>query len=280
MEFITDYFSSIPSSHRSVILVGGLAFFFILENVAPFFKGGYNKWKHSGINIFFTVTTVVVNFVMAFILFLATEWVVAHNIGLLQMIEMPIVVQLIIGLMVMDLVGAYTVHWIEHKVTWMWQFHVIHHTDQNVDTTTANRHHPGESVIRFTFAVIAVIVTGAPVWLVFLYQTLSAFLSQFNHSNLNLPVGVDRLLNLVICTPHMHRVHHHYRQPYSDSNYGNIFSFWDRLFGTYVAVDNNKLVYGVDTYMKEEETESVGYLLKLPFIGYRKPLHYNEEETL
>jgi len=280
MESITAYFSDIPSSHRSVILVGGLAFFFILENVAPFFKGGYNKWKHSGINIFFTLTTIVVNFVMAFLLFLAAEWVVSHNFGLLQWVEMSLPLQLIIGLLVMDLVGAYTVHWIEHKVTWMWQFHVIHHTDQNIDSTTANRHHPGESVIRFTFAIIAVLVTGAPIWLVFLYQTLSAFLSQFNHSNLNLPVPIDNVLKLVICTPHMHRVHHHFRQPYSDSNYGNIFSFWDRIFGTYVAVDNNKLVYGVDTYMKQEDVESVSYLLKLPFAGYRKPLHYDKEERL
>ncbi len=280
MEFITAYFSSIPTAHRSAILIGGLAFFFLLENLAPFFKGGYNKWKHSGINIFFTFTTVLVNFFMAFILYYATMWVSSHHIGVLQMIELPIVAQLLIGLMLMDLISAYTAHWIEHKVTWMWQFHVIHHTDQNIDTTSANRHHPGESVIRFLFTVLAVVVTGAPIWLVFLYQSLSALLSQFNHSNLNIPIWLDNLLKLVICTPHMHRVHHHYRQPYSDSNYGNIFSFWDRLFGTYVAVDNNKLVYGVDTYMNTEESESIGYLLKMPFAGYRKPLHYDKEETL
>lgn len=280
MEFITEYFSTIPSSHRSVFLIGGLAFFFLLENLAPFFKGGYNKWKHSGINIFFTFTTVLVNFVMAFVLFYATVLVSTHGIGVLQMIEMPFIAQLLIGLMLMDLLSAYTAHWIEHKVTWMWQFHVIHHTDQNIDSTSANRHHPGESVIRFLFTVFAVIITGAPVWLVFLYQSLSALLSQFNHSNLNLPVWLDNVLKLVICTPHMHRVHHHYRQPYSDSNYGNIFSFWDRIFGTFTVVDNNKLVYGVDTYMKPEETESIGYLLKIPFAGYRKPLPYDKEETL
>ena len=78
----------------------------------------------------------------------------------------------------------------------------------------------------------------------------------------------------------MHRVHHHYRQPYSDSNYGNIFSFWDRIFGTYVIVDNEKLVYGVDTYMEREQTENAWDLLKIPFQGYKPHIKYDKEEQL
>lgn len=280
MDFIIDYFANIPTSHRSIILVGGLTCFFLIENALPLFTTPYNKWKHSGINIFFTITTIIVNFSMAFILVKTADWVVSSKIGLFQFFDFNIYIQFFGGLMLMDLVGAWFPHWVEHKIKWMWQFHVIHHTDQNVDTTTANRHHPGESVIRFVFTTVAVILLGAPMWLVFLYQSMSLILTQFNHSNIKMPSWLDNSLALVICTPNMHRVHHHFRQPYSDKNYGNIFSLWDRVFGTYIKVNNNKLKYGVDTYMSKDEVNNLGSLLKIPFIGYRDPIKYTEEENL
>lgn len=280
METIIEFFSTISSGTRSLILICGLTFFFLIENALPLFTTPYNKWKHSGINIFFTLTTIVVNFTMAFILVSTSDWVVANNFGILQIVDVGIGVQLIGGLLFMDLSAAWFPHWVEHKVKWMWQFHLIHHTDQNVDTTTANRHHPGESVIRFVFTTISVILVGAPMWLVFLYQSVSLVLTQFNHSNLKMPALLDYVLSFVICTPGMHRVHHHYRQPYSDTNYGNIFSFWDRIFGTYIKVDNTKLKYGVDTYMSPEESNSLGKLLIMPFEGYRNHIEYTEEEKL
>jgi sterol desaturase/sphingolipid hydroxylase (fatty acid hydroxylase superfamily) len=280
MDSIINYFSHMPTTHRSAVLIGGLTIFFLIENAAPMFKGEYNKTKHTGLNVFFTITTIVVNFAMAFLLVKTSDWVVAQEFGLVQWLPMPVWAILIVGLLLLDLLGAWLAHWTEHKVQWMWQFHVIHHTDQYVDTTTANRHHPGESVIRFAFTILAVLIVGAPMWLVFLYQSMSVALSQFNHSNVAMPTALDNALKVVFCTPNMHRVHHHYRQPYSDSNYGNIFSFWDRMFGTYVVADNSKLVYGVDTYMDKEEASSVINLLKIPFAGYRQPVEYSGEEKL
>lgn len=280
MDQIIEYFSQMPTSHRSAVLIGGLTIFFLIENAAPLFKGEYNKTRHTGLNIFFTLTTIVVNFAMAFLLVGTSDWVVAQEIGIVQWLPMPEWAVLLVGLLLMDLLGAWLAHWTEHKVQWMWQFHVIHHTDQYVDTTTANRHHPGESVIRFVFTVIAVLIVGAPMWLVFLYQSMSVALSQFNHSNVAMPSWLDNSLKLIFCTPNMHRVHHHYRQPYSDMNFGNIFSFWDRILGTYVEVDNSKLIYGVDTYMDRHEASNVMNLLKIPFVGYRTPVEYSEKEDL
>ncbi|MDF1694622.1 MAG: sterol desaturase family protein [Saprospiraceae bacterium] len=280
MEAIIDYFATISSAHRSAILIGGLTIFFIIENAIPLFKAHYNKWKHSGLNIFFTLTTILVNFSMAFILITAAQWVENNQIGLLQWVEMNIYLTIILGLVFMDLFSSWLPHWIEHHIKWMWKFHLIHHTDQHVDTTTANRHHPGESVIRFVFTTIAVIIMGAPMWLVFMYQSLSVVLTQFNHSNINMPEWLDNTLVWVFCTPNMHRVHHHYRQPYSDKNYGNIFSIWDRVFGTYIKVDNSKLKYGVDTHMEFNDANNIGTLLKIPFQKYRQPISYSEEEKL
>lgn len=279
MDSIVHYFTNIPSSHRSLILVGGITIFWLIESAVPLFSGSYRKWKHAGINFFFTFTTILVNFTLAFILVQSSDWVVAANFGLLQWMDAPTWAMLVVGLPLLDLIGAYLAHWTEHRIPVLWRFHLVHHTDQHVDTTTANRHHPGESVIRFVFTTLAVLIVGAPIWLVFLYQSMSVVLSQFNHANIVVPSWLNKALGVVFVTPDMHRVHHHYRMPYTDTNFGNIFSFWDKVFGTYSAVDNRKLVYGVDTHMDRADHENIGTMLGIPF-KKRPTLQYEEEEQL
>ena len=249
MNDIIAYFSTIPSSHRSLILVGGITFFWLLENAFPLFNFTYKKWHHAGINIFMTFTTIVVNFCLAFILLKSADWTIANNFGILQWLpEMSLWLYALVGLLLLDLIGAYLVHLVEHKTKFLWRFHLIHHTDTWIDTTTANRHHPGESVIRFTFTALGVLIIGTPMWMVFLCQTLSVVATQFNHANISLPKKVDTFLSYFIVSPDMHKVHHHHVLPYTDSNYGNIFSIWDRLFGTFMTLPKEEIIYGIDTY--------------------------------
>ncbi|RKS90492.1 sterol desaturase/sphingolipid hydroxylase (fatty acid hydroxylase superfamily) [Flavobacterium limicola] len=266
MNDIIAYFSTIPSSHRSLILVGGITIFWLLENAFPLFNFTYKKWQHAGINIFMTFTTIVVNFCLAFILLKTADWTIANNFGILQWLpEMSLWIYAFIGLLLLDLIGAYLVHLVEHKTKVLWRFHLIHHTDTWIDTTTANRHHPGESVIRFTFTALGVLIIGSPMWLVFLYQTLSVVATQFNHANISLPKKVDTILSYFIVSPDMHKVHHHYVLPYTDSNYGNIFSIWDRLFGTFMTLPKEEIIYGIDTYPDPEDHNELKSLLKIPF---------------
>lgn len=272
MERLVNYFEHIPSSHRSLILVGGMAIFWLIESAVPLFQFNYRKLHHAGINIFFTLTTIVVNFLLAFILLQTSDWAIRHQIGLLQMIALPLWAQTVVGLLGLDLIGAWLAHWTQHKTKFLWRFHLIHHSDTYVDTTTANRHHPGESVVRFAFTTLAVLIMGAPMWLVFLYQALSVLLSQFNHANIELPRWADRLLGMVIVTPNMHHVHHHYVLPVTNTNYGNIFPYWDRLFGTYHEMAGNELHYGIDTHPDTHEHSHLGSLLKMPFQTYRPPV--------
>jgi sterol desaturase/sphingolipid hydroxylase (fatty acid hydroxylase superfamily) len=265
MQAIVDYFSTIPSTHRAAILVGGITLFWVWESAAPLFRFDYRKGRHALVNIFFTVTTIVVNFALAFILLLAADWTVANRIGVLFLLPaLPLLVQLIIGLLILDLVSAWLAHWVQHKTPLLWRLHLVHHSDTHIDTTTANRHHPGESVVRFAFTTLGVVVAGAPMWMVFLYQSASVVLSQFNHANIALPARLDRALSWVIVSPDMHKVHHHYVMPYTDSNYGNVFSLWDRLFGTFRTLDRSALVYGVDTHLDPAEHTTVGALLTMP----------------
>ncbi|SNZ01650.1 sterol desaturase family protein [Flagellimonas pacifica] len=272
MEQLVTYFENIPTLHRSLILVGGITFFWILEGIVPLFNVPYRKWHHSVPNFFFTLTTIIVNFPLAFLLLKTSDWAMSNDFGIINWLpEMPLWLYVFLGVMLLDLIGAYTAHWVEHKVKPLWMVHLVHHSDHNVDTTTANRHHPLESLIRYTFTLIGVFVVGAPIGIIMLYQSLSVVLSQFNHANIRLPKTVDNAISWIIVSPDMHKVHHHYKLPYTDSNYGNIFSIWDRLFGTYMTMDMTKIVYGVDTFPDEKENSSIVGLLKQPFHKYRKP---------
>lgn len=268
MDALARYFETIPSTHRSLILVGGITLFWIWESAAPLFRFEYRKWSHALVNLFFTATTIVVNFALAFVLLLAADWTTGRAFGVLFLLpDLPVAVQALIGLLLLDLISAWLAHWVQHKSPTLWRLHLVHHSDAHVDTTSANRHHPGESVIRFVFTVLAVVLVGTPMWMVFLYQALSVVLSQFNHANISLPAWLDRALAWVIVSPDMHKVHHHYVLPYTDSNYGNIFSVWDRLFGTFRSMDRGALVYGIDTHMDPAVHESVPQLLLMPFRG-------------
>ena len=277
METLVEYFKTIPSTHRALILSGGIAFFWLLESAIPLFKFKYKKWKHAWPNLFFTGTTVIINFVLAFLLVKTSDWVVANDFGLINWLpEMPLWLYVLLGVLFLDFFGAYLAHLVEHKVRPLWMVHLVHHSDHKVDTTTANRHHPIESVIRFIFTLIGVFLVGTPIAIVMLYQSCSLVLTQFNHANIKLPRKLDKALSYIICSPDMHKVHHHNLLPYTDSNYGNIFSIWDRLLGTYMELDREKIVYGVDTFPDEEKNSSLKELLKQPFQGYRKPTNLEE----
>jgi len=181
-----------------------------------------------------------------------------------QWLPAPLWAKLLIALAILDFIGAFLIHLIEHKIKWMWKFHMIHHADTHVDTTTANRHHPGESMFRAAFTLLAVCISGAPIWMVMLYQSVSVALSQFNHANIKMPRLLDEALQIVIVTPNMHHVHHHYMRPATDSNYGNIFSFWDRIFKTYQQKPMQELHYGLDV-LEGKNDGNLKEQLGLPF---------------
>jgi sterol desaturase/sphingolipid hydroxylase (fatty acid hydroxylase superfamily) len=280
METLISFFEDVPTWFRSLILIGGIVIFWIAEGVLPLFKFQYKKTRHAGLNLFFTLTTAIIGFGLAGVLLFASNWVAENQFGLLYLLEMPLWGQVIVGILLLDLIGAYFIHWTEHKVRWMWKFHLVHHSDTTVDVTTGLRHHPGETVFRISFTILAVVVVGAPIGIVMLYQSLSVLFAHITHANINIPQKVDRVLSYIFVTPHMHKVHHHYQQPLTDTNYGNIFSVWDRIFGTYASVEDTKsLQYGIDTHMLPDENDRLGNLLSIPFQKYRPPLTKPKEAS-
>lgn len=269
---LIEYFENIPSIHRAVILVGGISFFWILEGTVPLFAFRYKKWKHAFPNLFFTFTTIIINFLLAFLLLYTSDWVVENEYGFIHLFNgIPLIIEVFLAVLLLDFIGAFLAHYVEHKINPLWMIHLVHHSDHNVDTTTANRHHPLESLIRFSFTLFAILIVGAPIGYVMLYQSLSVVLTQFNHANIKLPRKIDKWLSYLIVSPDMHKIHHHYRLPYTDANYGNIFSIWDRIFGTFMDLDREKIIYGVDVFPDEYKNSNIKDLLKQPFQKYQRP---------
>ena len=272
MENILNYFETIPSLHRSIILVGGITFFWFLEGFFPMVKFNYKKWKHAIPNFFFTFTTIVINFIFAFLLLNVSDWTSHAEFGLLHWLPtLPLWIDVLLGVLLLDLIGAYLPHFVEHKIKPLWMIHLVHHSDPQVDTTTANRHHPLESLVRFIFTLIGVGFLGTSIGIIMLYQALSVVSTQFNHANIKIPKRLDRWISYLVVSPDMHKIHHHYRLPYTDTNFGNIFSVWDRLFGTFSYIDRSKVIYGVDVFPDEKKNTQIGSLLRQPFEKYQRP---------
>lgn len=160
---------------------------------------------------------------------------------------------------------TYLAHVLMHKLGPAWRFHRVHHSDADVDVTTAFRQHPLETVWRFAFLGTGALALGAGPVAVAIYLGLSALNAQLEHADVSLPAHVDRWLRALISTAAMHRVHHSRAQAETDTNYSNIFSFWDRLFGTYRAPRaGEQIACGLDEYDAPERQRAAG-LLALPF---------------
>ena len=273
MDDLIIFFTNISTELRSIFLISGLLFFLLLESGIPLFKMRYDKMRHGLINISFTIITLFINLVGAVGIIFVVQYCETNNTGILNMVDIPSWLNILFGLAILDFIGAWFIHWLEHSVKWMWKFHLIHHSDPFVDVTSGLRHHPGENILRLCFTILAIFISGASIGLVMLYQTISVFFAHLTHANINIPTKIDKFLSFVFVTPNFHKIHHHFAQPQTDSNYGNIFSIWDHLFRTTSTIGSiDKIIYGIDTHMNPSEHSNMKNLLMIPFQPYRAPI--------
>jgi sterol desaturase/sphingolipid hydroxylase (fatty acid hydroxylase superfamily) len=269
-----DYFQELEKHpvQRMVFLVGGMVLLWLLEGAIPFLSLQYKKtkWRHASINLTFTIVHLVIHTAFAFVIVLLSDMSKANGLGLVYWLHASTLWTIVISFFVLDFFGGWLVHWVQHKIYPLWKFHVVHHSDNNVDVTTGLRHHPIESVLRGVFFLAAIAITGAPMYAVMIYQTVLVLSTQFTHANIHLPRWLDASLSYLFVSPAMHKVHHHWQQPYTDSNYGAVFSVWDRLLGTYKKLDASQIRYGLDAYYANEQDENLGMLLKKPFQEMRR----------
>ncbi|MEM9739869.1 MAG: sterol desaturase family protein [Pseudomonadota bacterium] len=234
-----DWITGSETELRLSGFLGALVLFSVLEAAFPRRKRSQNRIHRWTTNIGMVVTANLLMRSLAFGIPLiagasAAAWAETRGIGLLNQFSLPIGVDTVLALLSLDF-AIWLQHVISHRVPLFWRFHAMHHADHDFDATTALRFHPAEIVASSLYKVAWVMALGPSVAAVILFEIVLNACALFNHSNLALPRGLDRMLRWGFVTPDMHRVHHSDRPNEHHRNFGFCLSIWDRLFGTYKA---------------------------------------------
>ena len=248
---------------RFGFVVVSLAFALLLESLIPFVDFRYRKLRHVGTNLVFLMTSGIVTGILAFIAFGVIQ-IDQLAFTVFGIVPLPLWLEVVLSLLLLDFFGQYFIHYCLHKNKWLWKLHLVHHSDTTVDASTGTRHHPGDLFVRETLILTVVAVFGIHPAVYVLYRIITPFFAYFTHANITLPENLDRALSWVIVTPHMHKFHHHFERPWTDTNFGNILSCWDRMFGTFVYADPKAIQYGVDTVDSAQDL-SLSYQFTLPW---------------
>ncbi len=186
--------------------------------------------------------------------------------GLFYSLDWPLWLEGIIAFVALDF-AIYVQHVASHKIPLFWRLHRVHHSDRDIDVTTALRFHPVEILLSMIFKMILIVLLGPPVMAVLVFEVVLNGGAMFNHANVKLPKWLDRVLRLVIVTPDMHRVHHSTLHVETDSNYGFNLSIWDRLWRTYTdqpRLGHDKMTIGLNQY-QDERPNRLSEALLIPF---------------
>ena len=192
-----------------------------------------------------------------------------HGWGLLNLYPMALPLAVLLSVVAMDFI-IYLQHVLVHAVPALWRLHRVHHADLDYDVTTGARFHPIEIILSMLIKFATIVVLGPPVIAVVIFEVVLNAMAMFNHGNVRLPPGLDRVLRLLLVTPDMHRVHHSVEDNEANSNFGFNLSLWDRVFGTYIPQPrggHEGMTIGIHGYRDPRQVSRLPGMLLLPFIG-------------
>jgi len=253
---------------RLSVFIGLFIILALLEWVAP-----KRQLKPLKTKRWFTNWSVIVidSFVMSLIplvaAILAAQWASEKGYGLFNIVTVPTWLTIVLCVIVLDF-AIWLSHVASHKIPLLWKVHRMHHSDVDIDVTTAIRFHPIEIVLSMLWKMLVVILLGAPAISVLIFEIVLNGAAMFNHSNMKIPLGIDRVLRIFIVTPDMHRVHHSIIHNETDSNYGFNLAIWDRLFKTYIEQPkegHDRMTIGLGEWQDEKPARLL-WTLKVPFI--------------
>ena len=214
---------------------------------------------------------------------MATGWTEESRFGLLNLLSLPPAIANVTAFLLFD-GWMYLWHRANHKFGLLWRFHRVHHSDPEMDATTAIRFHTGEILISSALRLAVIPLLGLTLWQLLVYESLMLPVILFHHSNVKFPEKIDRWLRVLVVSPAVHRVHHSRAQVETDSNYSTVFSFWDRIGRTFQLRKGGRPVdFGLDEY-EGEEWQRMSGLLTAPFLSVRAgnsiAAHAKERERL
>lgn len=249
---------------RLLPVLSALAVASLIEVLIPLRQQSRRSNGRLATNLWLLAITLGLAMLLNLTLALGAAYVARSGMGLLQVLGIGEIASFGVALLALD--GAtYLAHRLLHRIPLLWRVHLVHHIDASVDATTGFRQHPIEGVWRFGFIALTAWTLGAPPAAVAVYRLLGALNSALEHANIRVPRVVDRALVWLWVTPDMHKVHHSRERAETDSNYANLFSFFDRLFRTFTPSSRGPFVrYGIKGYDAPEH-QSIGAVLWLPF---------------
>ena len=253
--------SAIPTIGGILVAMAIVA---LIEIAVPLHARGRWNRIHLGPNLALTFLTFATNAFLNAALLTTLVWLRVKHFGLLGMVPLPGLASGVIGVLALDL-SFYVAHVAMHRVPAFWCYHRVHHADPAVDVTTTIRQHPGEGVIRYAFMAAFAIPLGPSPGAFAVYRAWSVLNGLLEHAHVRVPLRLDRLLSLVTTWPGLHKVHHSRVASETNTNYGNIFSLFDRLFFTFTpAARGRNIVYGLDGF-DDPATQTTAGLLAVPF---------------
>lgn len=249
---------------RLILLVTACAFLSSLELLAPLFSYRRGRIRRAIPNLMLAAGVVLLNVSFASALAWLSAAVTHRHFGLFSTSHAPTWVVFLFGVAGLDFL-AYLAHLLLHKSAWGWRFHRVHHSEMEVDVTTAFRQHPGETLWRTMWLGLGIAIFGLPFWVIPVYLSLSSLNALAEHANVRMSEPIDAWLRLLVVTPNMHKIHHSRRIAETDSNYSNIFSVWDRLCGTHTSTtDYRSLRYGLHGF-EDAGRHTLAGLVREPF---------------
>jgi sterol desaturase/sphingolipid hydroxylase (fatty acid hydroxylase superfamily) len=206
----------------------------VFERITPRRTGPMDRKLRWPVNLWLTFLNFVTLGVLPVSLLAAALWAHQHGLGLLNRSSLPTVALIIVTLLIRGFISFFT-HYLMHSVPFLWRVHRVHHLDTELDVTTTVRFHPLEFAIQTLPALPLVVAFGLTPWVLMLYELLDVVVTLWTHSNVRLPLAVERVLRYFVVTPDLHRIHHSAWEPETNSNFGAVFPIWDLTFGTFRA---------------------------------------------
>jgi sterol desaturase/sphingolipid hydroxylase (fatty acid hydroxylase superfamily) len=265
MESSAPFVSSFITIAAISLAMAGVA---AIELAIPLHARGRWNRLHLTPNLALTFLTFGTNLFLNVALVVTVAWLDSVRFGVLHLLSLSPLVSALVAVAALDF-SFYAAHVSWHKFRSLWRFHSVHHSDPAVDVTTTIRQHPVESFLRYGAMGAMVVLIGPSPAAFALYRVASALNGLLEHSNVRAPHWLDSALSLITTWPYMHKVHHSRAPEKTDTNYGNLFSLWDRLFGTFTpSREGTSVVYGLDGF-DDPTLQTTKELLALPFRSAR-----------
>lgn len=253
---------------RASIFLGGLFSLWLTGLYLPYRPVNFSQRRKQWLNnLFLTVfNALLIKLLVPLSLTALALFCEEKSLGLLNKLPINEILAVITTIIVLDLT-IYWQHRLTHKLPFLWRIHRLHHSDTEIDVTTAGRFHIFEILFSFAVKTLVILATGAPAAAVIAFEVLLNLSAMFNHTNISFTKPLEAVLRSLIVTPDMHRIHHSSKPSETDSNYGFCLSLWDRVFKSYSAQaseDARTMQIGLKTFRSTEE-QSLRALFIQPF---------------